>query len=263
MRIDDKATYKFIVSILATPDLPPAQEKSLTGGLPINDGAFRISQRKFVSLVSDRHAAEVRDILSECQLAVQLAARKRFIRFILSDQSPRQFIERFAIFLGPPVREISIAIILAAFIVKTMADLMTDHSPDATVVGRIIGLGIKEWRLQNRGRKHDLIHTGVVVRIHSLRSHAPLFTVDWFMQSIDLPKMLCSRGPHHVAQQIALRNFQLGIVSPFVRITNLSRDLAEFLQSLHLGRIRHPLQPVNALFKRLHQVANQLFHVAT
>jgi hypothetical protein len=58
-----------------------------------------------------------------------------------------------------------------------VGDLVPDHSADCAVVHRIVGTGVEEGRLQDRGREHDLVVDGVVVRVHDVRRHEPLALV--------------------------------------------------------------------------------------
>ena len=55
---------------------------------------------------------------------------------------------------------------------------MADHRADSAVVGGIVGVGVEERWLQDRGGEDDLIHAGVVVRVDRLWGHKPFIAVD-------------------------------------------------------------------------------------
>ena len=67
--------------------------------------------------------------------------------------------------MGPPTSKISIAIILTALIIETVADLMTNRDTDRTIIVDIIRLGYLIRRLQVGRRKYNFVQTRVVVRI--------------------------------------------------------------------------------------------------
>ena len=55
-----------------------------------------------------------------------------------------------------------------------MAHFVTDYSSYTTKVSGIVGIGIKERRLQNGCREAYFVRCGVVVSIYRLWRHAPL-----------------------------------------------------------------------------------------
>ena len=63
-----------------------------------------------------------------------------------------------------------------------MSDLVTDYRPDTAVIHRIVGVNIKEWWLQDCCGENNLIHGGVVIGIHCLRSHMPLVAIYWLSE---------------------------------------------------------------------------------
>ena len=64
---------------------------------------------------------------------------------------------------------------------------MADDSADRAVVHRVVCVRVEERRLQNACRKHDLVHVGVVIRIHRGRCHAPVSPVDRFADLLHVP----------------------------------------------------------------------------
>jgi hypothetical protein len=70
-------------------------------------------------------------------------------------------LEVLAVLFGPPASQRAAAVIFRALIVEAVADLVADHRADAAIVHRIVGIGIEEGRLQDRGREEDRIERGV------------------------------------------------------------------------------------------------------
>src|SRR5205807_6733210 len=112
------------------------------------------------------------------------------------------FVELLPVFLGPPVFQIAFGVILAALIVKTVGQLMPNGASGIAVVGSVVDLGVVQGRLQDSGRKVDVIHLGVVVGIYGGRRHAPFAMVHGFANFIDIAMGLELRGPGHVRNQI-------------------------------------------------------------
>lgn len=59
---------------------------------------------------------------------------------------------------------------------------MADHAANGPVVYGHICLGVKERRLQNGSREHNLIKQRVVVGVHGLGCHVPFITVHGLVQ---------------------------------------------------------------------------------
>ena len=71
----------------------------------------------------------------------------RAIAAVLIDKTIRQLGEMVAIGFGPPVFQVAVAIKLAAFIVKPMGQLVTNHGSNGAVIHRIAGVVRIERRL--------------------------------------------------------------------------------------------------------------------
>ncbi len=99
-------------------------------------------------------------------------------RVVLRDERPRPLLEGRAVLLGPPVGELPVAVEARALVVEAVPDLVPDDRADRTVVRGRIAFCREERRLQDRGREHDLVEPGVVVRVHRLRRHEPFVAVD-------------------------------------------------------------------------------------
>ena len=97
---------------------------------------------------------------------------------VLLDQRLCADAEFGTVVVGPPVYEVTVAVVLGALVVETVPDLVADHRTDAAVVRGVVGPRIEEGRLQNRCGKHNLVHSRVVVGVDGLRCHEPLIAVD-------------------------------------------------------------------------------------
>ena len=60
-----------------------------------------------------------------------------------------------------------------------MAHFMTDYRANTAIIHRSISLGIKEWRLQDRGRKGNRNQRRVGLSVHSHWRQAPFPAIDW------------------------------------------------------------------------------------
>ena len=104
--------------------------------------------------------------------------------------------------VSPPVDQIAITVVLGALVIETVADLMADHRADSAVVGGIVGVGVEERWLQDRGGEDDLIHTRVVVRVDRLWGHKPFIAVDRATKFGHFAVKLHLRTTNNVAVQI-------------------------------------------------------------
>src|SRR5262245_1000327 len=122
----------------------------------------------------------------------------------------------FQIVDGPPVREPALRVTLTAEIVEAMPSLVTDGRTDGFVVVGSIGVGIEEWRLNNRGGEVESILKRNVQRIHDLRLHPPFVPIHGLMKFRELTAVFEKLRPLDVAQRVALRDLQRRVILPTV-----------------------------------------------
>ena len=138
---------------------------------------------------------------------------------------------------------------LAALIVKAMTHFMTDYTTYTTIVHRIIGCWVEEWRLENSCREADLVGSWVIISIDSLRSHSPLCLIYRLIHLTGngiLGKEL--RDVCHIlVEREAVIYLQSAIVLPLVRIADLDDEVFQLVLSLCLGSSTHPGSLVDAL----------------
>src|ERR1700746_833854 len=99
---------------------------------------------------------------------------------------------------------------------------MTDDRADRSVVHRIIRIRVEKWWLQNSGRKHDLVHHRLVIRIHSWGRHSPVGPIAWFADLLQVAVSFKLVGANAVQNEGAAVYLQDGIIEPFVWITDLN-----------------------------------------
>src|SRR5487761_2063310 len=97
-----------------------------------------------VGFVRDRQAGVVGNIFAQSQFAVDVVSLHRTERIVLLDQHLGLGGEVLVVFLGPPVAQVAVAIVLAALVVETVADFVADHGTDRAVICGIVGIGVEE-----------------------------------------------------------------------------------------------------------------------
>ena len=168
----------FIGYVLA-PHLRPSQEKPLLVCKPIDGGWLFFPFQRFIEgMVAEGQSAQVGNILPECKFSIDL---KSFCHLNGAEIILQAFSEGgkiFGIFLCPPVVLVPAAVVLRTLVVETMGNLMPDHAYDGAVVDGIVGIAVKERRLEDGCRENDLVVVGVLISIDGLRRHPPFRFVD-------------------------------------------------------------------------------------
>ena len=118
---------------------------------------------------------------------------------------------------------------------------MANHHADGTVVGGIVGIHVKERRLQNGCGEANLIGGGIVVGVHHLRWHAPFFLVHRFIHLVEVATGLHIAGTLHILiEREGGIDVELAVVAPLVGIAHLHGEGIEFHQCVDLGAVAHP-----------------------
>ena len=143
-----------------------------------------------------------------------------------------------------------------------MAHLVAYHTANAAIVGRVVGVGVEEGRLQDGGGEANLVGGGVVVGVDGLRSHAPFHLVHAL---VDVARDEVVGGPAADVAEVLVEaqlvvHLQSAIVFPLVGIANLDDEVGELVLGLFLGGLAHPCRGVDALGQGLLQVVHELQH---
>ena len=187
-------------------------------------------------------------------------AFERAIGVVLLDQPCGERLEGLAVFIGPPVFEVAVAVVLGALVVEAMTDFVADDPTDGAKVDGVFGIHVKERRLQDGRGKDDLVHRRAVIGIDGLRRHEPFVAVHGLADLVPFaPGFECGR-PAQVAHQVALFDLQRAIVAPAVGVADLGVELAEFFEGLELGALAHPVQLLDALRVGLGEVGDHALH---
>ena len=64
---------------------------------------------------------------------------------------------------------------------------MANDCPDPAVVHSVVCVRVEERRPQNAGRKDDLVHGRLIIRVHSRRGHSPVGAIDWLADLLQVP----------------------------------------------------------------------------
>ena len=83
----------------------------------------------------------------------------------------------------------------------------------------------KERRLQYAGGEIDVVHLRVVIGIDRRRRHVPFLAVHRFADFSQLAVEFEAGGTEGIAQRVATRDLQFGIVTPLVRVPILLADM--------------------------------------
>src|SRR5665213_233038 len=262
MRIQSQESFDFFFADLETPGLGPREEEPLRTAKPIDHRRLLAMQGNEVGLPGDRETAEVADVFTDGQgtVDVQFGGHLGCEGVELFDQRLCALFEGGAVRWFPPIGEFARSVELRTLVVEAVADLVTDHRADGTVVGGLVALRVEKWRLEYRGREDDLVESGVVVGVDRLGRHEPLVAVDRLADLRQIPLELELRGRTNVGEHIIRLDTQCRIVAPAQRITDLRRERVELLEGPMTRRLPHPLQIGDALSIRLDEVRDEDIH---
>ena len=167
---------------------------------------------------------------------------------ILIGQNIGSEIELTRIFGSPPITKVAIFIELTSHIIETMCHFMSDNNTDSSVIDGIIGIGIKEWWLQNTCWKTDFIGSRVIISVHGLRAHIPYRLIDLLAYFFEHISRLEFRGVFKIFPVTFLgRYFKGRIIAPFVGIPYFDRYRRQFFKSTSFGFFAHPIEMFDVL----------------
>ena len=86
----------------------------------------RSIQRQVICIISGCEARQISNVFAQCEMSVYSQIRKWSVGVVLLCERFAGRCEVVQVFLGPPVGKATLSIELAACVVKTVADLMTD-----------------------------------------------------------------------------------------------------------------------------------------
>ena len=135
-----------------------------------------------------------------------------------------------------------------------------DHRADPAEVHGVVGLGVEERRLQDRGREDDLVGAGVVIGVDRLRGHVPLGLVDRPAHLGELEGGLEAAGCAGAGDQVAGHDLEAVVRAPLLGVADLRGELLELGEGLLAGGRGHPGQVPDGVAVGVHQCVDQHGH---
>src|SRR6266481_561319 len=229
--------------LIGAPDLRPTEEEALLGSEAVSVRRPRLARNGLlIRGVGDRQSAQVGDALSQNQLAILVQVAVDDVGVELVGDTGGAGLEILQIFRAPPVFQVALAVELAAVVVKTMCDFMSDDRSHSAVIHRVIGFRIVEGRLQDAGGKDDFIHAAVVVGVHGWWRHTPFRAVHRLADLVQPAREIKFRSAQLIFGVGRAVDFQRRVIAPFVRVADFHRERLEFRSGLRARVRSHPGQ---------------------
>src|ERR1700733_7848893 len=249
--------------VLAHPCLPglcPAHVEALLARQTVDHRSPAACKTYAICAKRHREAGIVRNVLAERQGTVDAIARNGFVGAVLACECRRPGSEPLMILLREPVAKVSLGVKLAALIVKTVADLVSDDDTDAAIVDGIVRAWIKEGRLQYRRRKHNFILLRIVIGVDGLRIHLPFIAIDRPPELGKRVLIVKHCGTLYVADEIVVLDAQRRIVAPALRVADLGDELGDLGLRLLFGRLSYPVKSGNTRLIGGKQIVDEREH---
>ena len=141
-----------------------------------------------------------------------------------------------------------------------MSHFVTDNNSNSTIITSIIRVHVKERILKNSCRETNFVRRRIIISIYSLRGHQPFVLIDRFTCLGNHFIMIEMIGTNNIRPVRIILYFQIGIISPFIRITHFYMECGQFFQSFRFCLFTHPFQSLNPFSQSFLQVSNQLNH---
>ena len=190
--------------------------------------------------ISDFEAAEITEVLAECQLALDVNAGDRLVAVILLDEDGRAAGVGLRAGGGPPVTELADRVVEPALIVEAVADFVADGRADAAIVGRRVRVGVEIGRLKDRRGERDLVLGRVVICVIGLRQHVPQRAIDRLGEALQLKVPVELLGADRVTEQVVALHHHRRIIDIFDRVAEARIEARELRQRSLAGRLVHP-----------------------
>src|SRR5207248_665187 len=115
---------------------------------------------------------------------------------------------------------------------------------------------IKNWWLQNSGRKNNITQAAVV-SVVGLRRHAPIGAIDWPRKAPRVEIPIQVRASFNVADQIVSTDDKLGVIARMIGVTDFDRVSIKFLERFFFRLGPHPVELLDPGPIRILQVGNE------
>mmetsp|Transcript_20016 Transcript_20016/g.36303 ORF Transcript_20016/g.36303 Transcript_20016/m.36303 type:complete len:301 (+) Transcript_20016:177-1079(+) len=241
MRVKREKLQSSLLCHVLTPALCPSKKESLSWRKAINHWPGIKAFLCLESTIGKVQTTKVCDVFATSKLSLyRLTMHLEGIGLIYHHLDATFIL--LGILFSPPVKHVALKIKFPSLVIKPMRHLVANHCTHRSIVYGIVCFSIKERRLENGGRKHNLVKTGMVVGVYGLRSQEPLFAIGGGIHFFHLACMLkCSRLENHFQEAIGILNVQSCVIDPFVGIPNLDFESCHFLQTCLSSCLSHPL----------------------
>ncbi len=156
--------------------------------------------------------------------------------------------ERLEVVRGPPVLQVTVGIELAPLIIESVCVLVPNHHADSAEVYGVVEVAIKEGRLENASREHDLVVRGIVVGVYRGRRHAPERAVGWLVDALIAAPDLEYLRASGVPEKVIPLHLHRAVVLPRFWVADLARAEGLELGERFCPRLRgHPGQALDVL----------------
>src|SRR4051812_47771846 len=134
--------FGFVAGVFA-PALSVADEEALLGSESVDRIKLLASSLILPGNVGQHQAAQVSDIFSQGELAIDLDVIHRYVLRILLGNTTGALVKLFTIFRCPPVTQIAMSIELTAFVVEAVGEFMPNGGSGIAIVRSIVRFGIE------------------------------------------------------------------------------------------------------------------------
>ena len=170
MGIDFGQTQNLGIANVPGPQRSIREVETLVGREAVDQGGLYPVERITEGGIGYPQTSVVGNILTQGEVTVGMNRVEHDDVVVLFGQNLGPFVKLLGIGRSPPVVQVSVLVELTALVIKPVGHFVADYYPDTTVVDGIVGIEIKEGRLQNTGREANLVGAGIVVGIHRLRA---------------------------------------------------------------------------------------------
>ena len=258
-------TISFWVSVrVASPrNWPQAMKNCWSGVKPSILSLDWPWARLLEGAVGDLQSRQVADRFAQHQLAVDVDIVGRLDRDSRQTASTTQAVLAWNLVRSSGVHQLSSlpsGVELRALVVEAVRDFVPDYHADGSVVHRVGVVHAERRRLQDAGRKDDLVHQRVVVGVRGRRRHAPPSAIHAAFRSVDQSSAIMKRERcHEILEVIVAIDFDRRVILPLVGIADLDLESGELFKRLLLGLRGHPVQAADGVVHGGQDVGDHVF----
>jgi hypothetical protein len=248
MRVIRRLVDLIVRSRLRRPQLTERDEESLfVGEAVLVRRTTVLLDRQLQCAIGDTQTHEVRDRFTAHEFTLHMnsffAVRSRNDHEALEEifDLLHEPLEVGIILRSPPLGEVALQVVQAAFVIEVVPVLVTDHRSDGAQNEGDISEHVEKRRLEDSRRIERHVFRLTALGIHRLRCHAPLVQVDVAANLVQIATGAELRDVEHVPQVRRTIDLQSRVVTPLVRIADVANEGFQLLDGVVLRCRRHPL----------------------